>query len=74
MSDTAVRWSEWRWMDFAGEHAATSDLDDLTFDSAFTRPHSVVQSEQLAQMPYDELAHPGKRFLRSWQWGWKLPQ
>jgi hypothetical protein len=27
----------------------------------------------LQAMPYDELAHRGKRFLWPWEWGWRLP-
>jgi hypothetical protein len=28
---------------------------------------------RLGKMPYDELAHKGKRFLWPWQSGWKMP-
>ena len=73
MSDTEVRWSQWCWVDFTGEQAVAPDLDDLTFDPAAYKTALGGAVERLAQMPHDELAHEGKRFLWPWQWCWKLP-
>lgn len=28
----------------------------------------------VADLPYDELAHHGRKFLWPWQWGWRLPK
>lgn len=29
--------------------------------------------EKVAELPYDELDHRGRKFLWPWQWGWRLP-
>lgn len=29
---------------------------------------------RVAGLPYDELAHEGRKFLWLWQWGWRLPK
>lgn len=38
------------------------------YEAAFADAH-----ERVADFPYDELAHHGRRFLWPWQWDWKLP-
>lgn len=73
MADDAVRWSEWRWVDSHSGQEIGWQLGAYAFDRAAYEATIIGAQERIRQMPADELAHDGKRFLWPWQWGWKLP-
>ena len=70
----SVTWADFRWEDgFRPSSAATAAPQAFVFrrseyDAAFGDAY-----ERVAALPYDELAHRGRRFLWPWQWGWRLP-
>lgn len=72
-----VEWSDWRWVDHQGERDAESPsgerIEPLVFDRRDYQASLEQAVDRLAEMPYDELAHTGRRFLWPWQWGWRLP-
>jgi hypothetical protein len=72
-----VRWSDWRWMDHQGERDAElpsgERIEPLVFDGPAYQACLEESVDRLVDMPYDELAHTGKRFLWPWEWGWRLP-
>jgi hypothetical protein len=73
-SDT-ITWSDFAW---DNGHEATDPIADapaiLTF-TAKTYADAFKDAEaRVAAMPYDPLAHEGRRFLWPWQWGWRLPK
>lgn len=73
VADAEVGWSDWRWADSEGEHDIEAELGGFTFGRAAYEATLRGAAERVARMPYDELAHKGKRFRWPWQWGWKLP-
>jgi hypothetical protein len=77
VTDYEVQWTEWRWTDFTGERPAVSPSGEPVTSFAFDRGEYEAaldeSMDRLAGLPYDELAHKGKRFLWPWEWGWRLP-
>jgi hypothetical protein len=71
VTDTTVTWSEW-----VLENDRTQVQPITSFGPAAvferSRYESVLSAAHahLAALPYDELAHRGRRFLWPWQWGW----
>lgn len=70
-----VTWSKFAWED---GHAPSTRIDgapeSLTFDrqrytAALTDAYGPV-----AEFPYDDPAHHGRKVLWPWQWGWRLPK
>lgn len=70
-----VRWGDFAWEN--GYEAATS-LEDAPESITFARdPYRVALAgahERVAELPYDQLAHEGRKLLWPWQWGWRLPK
>lgn len=73
VSDGEVGWSDWRWVDHNGERDTGPQLVHYTFERVAYETAIRGAAERVAQMPYDKLAHQGKRFLWPWEWEWKLP-
>jgi hypothetical protein len=68
----AVTWGHFAWE--TGNAPAQPLLEPpvLTFDVVSYRDVFAQAVDQVAVLPYDELAHTGRRFLWPWQWGWRL--
>ena len=70
-----ISWSQFAWEDGHEQAEPIEDAPDLLsfapadYQEVFAGAHARV-----AALPYDELAHQGRRFLWPWQWGWRLPQ
>ena len=75
VTDTDVTWSDWCWVSAGLRQSplASDHPPNYTFDRAAYEDTLGEVTERLARMPYDALAHRGKRFLWPWEWGWKLP-
>jgi hypothetical protein len=72
-SEAHVAWTDWLWESYQGalpveRPAAPLVFDRTTYEAQLHSALALVQA-----MPYDELAHRGKRFLWPWEWGWRLP-
>lgn len=68
-----VVWSDWRWELVRGFESIAELSGPMRFErSSYERVLSAAEA-RLEVMPYDELAYRGRRFLRPWQWGWRLP-
>jgi hypothetical protein len=66
-----VTWSDFLWEDGIVEPLPVEHLDQpVTFDRAHYEAAFADAYERVAALPYDELAHRGRRFLWPWQWGW----
>jgi hypothetical protein len=77
VTDSEVRWSDWSWVDHQGERDAQSPsgerIEPVVFDRTDYQACLERSVDRLADMPYDELDHTGKRFLWPWEWGWRMP-
>ncbi|HEX5994690.1 MAG TPA: hypothetical protein VFY84_06075 [Jiangellales bacterium] len=78
VTEAEVRWSEWRWVSYESESdtdttVVAGGVEPFTFDRTSYDAALNQSVDRLADMPYDELAHIGKRFLWPWEWGWRLP-
>lgn len=68
------------WSDFAWDNGyePTDSIDHAPDSIAFaTADYADIFSDakqRVAEFPYDELAHEGRKFLWPWQWGWRLPK
>jgi hypothetical protein len=72
---TEVTWSDFRWEGGPYEPDPTEHLTEpISFDRAQYEAALADAYERVAELPYDELAHHGRRFLWPWQWGWRLPR
>lgn len=75
VDETVTTWTDFGWEDGS---APRTSLDAaprrLAFSSASYLDAFTDAAERVAQMPYDELAHEGRKFLWPWQWGWRLPK
>jgi hypothetical protein len=73
--DDTVIWSEWA---LENGRDQADPIDALGPSAVFDRPlyEAALRGAyaQLAALPYDELAHLGRRFLWPWQWGWRIPR
>lgn len=72
VTDGEVRWSEWQWVDSEGERDLDVQPEGYRFDRTTYETTISAATQQVSRMPFDELAHRGKRFRWPWQWGWKL--
>lgn len=75
VGELEVSWSDFLWEngDFASspvEHLH----QPLVFERAQYETTLADAYQRVAALPYDELAHRGRRFLWPWQWGWRLPR
>jgi len=71
----SVVWADFLWEDGYSEPSAVASappeaiaFSRCEYEGAMRNAHGDV-----AELPYDELAHRGRRFLWPWQWGWRLP-
>lgn len=75
VTDTTVTWSAWAVED---SRAPAQPIDAFGPSAVFEwRSYKSVLSAahaRVAALPYDELAHRGRRFLWPWQWGWSRPR
>lgn len=68
------------WTDFAWDNGyePTDPIKDSPSAVHFTAENyaAVLATAEgrVADLPYDELAHEGRKFLWPWQWGWRLPK
>ncbi|GLW30297.1 hypothetical protein [Actinoplanes regularis] len=74
LGTTEVTWSDFRWENGFTEPSPVEHLTaPITFDRAGYEAVFADACERVAEFPYDELAHHGRRFRWPWQWGWRLP-
>lgn len=74
VGDTTVDWADFRWEDSTSNPTAVDGLPDrIQFEKSAYERVLADAYDRLAEFPYDELTHTGRRFLWPWQWGWKLP-
>jgi hypothetical protein len=70
-----VSWTDFSWENSYEEPSPLVNAPDIL---AFRRSEYETEMgrayERVAGLPYDELAHHGRRFLWPWQWGWRLPR
>ncbi len=71
-----VSWTEFRWEDgFQPRYEPIAaagpgfTFDRASYDTTFSEAY-----DRIAALPYNELAHRGRKFLWPWQWGWRLPK
>jgi hypothetical protein len=69
-----VIWTDWKWADAFGETTIEPALPAFAFARSAYAAALAGASTRVADMPYDELEHKGKRFFWPWQWGWGLPK
>jgi hypothetical protein len=75
VTDTTVIWSEWAIEDARTQAQPVNAFGPpAVFDRSRYEAGLATTYAQLAELPYDELAHRGRRFLWPWQWGWRLPR
>lgn len=71
----SVRWTDFLWENTYSEPSPAVDAPKaITFRRGDYESALRGAYERLAALPYDELAHHGRRFLWPWQWGWRLPR
>ena len=68
-----VSWSDWLWESFQEPMPVPQLRTPLIFDRALYETTLQAANERVSRMPYDQLAHHGRKFLWPWQWGWRLP-
>ena len=74
MDEDTVRWSDWALENgFEPRTPIEGFGRSLTFDRESYERTLLGAYGKVATLPYDELAHRGRRFLWPWQWGWRLP-
>ena len=73
--DDTVTWSKFAW---ENAYEPATRIDGAPASVAFDRrDYADVLTNaygRIAEFPYDELAHRGRKFLWPWQWGWRLPK
>lgn len=74
LSDAHVAWTDWLWASSQGAPPVEQLSDPFVFDRTTYEAQLHGALAVLQAMPYDELAHRGKRFLWPWEWGWRLPR
>jgi hypothetical protein len=73
LSEAHVAWTDWLWESYQGALPVEQLCEPLVFNRALYEAQLHGALAALQAMPYDELAHRGKRFLWPWEWGWRLP-
>lgn len=73
ITDAHIVWTDWLWETDLGGSPVENDPGDLLFDRAAYEAELAAAVAAVEKMPYDELAHRGKRFLWPWEWGWRMP-
>lgn len=71
-SETHVVWMDWLWESDHGARPVEQLSDPVLFDRSTYESQLRAAPAMVQAMPYDELAHRGKRFLWPWEWGWRL--
>lgn len=72
-SEAHVTWTDWLWESYQGAQPVERPSAPLVFERTRYEAQLHGAVALLRAMPYDELAHRGKRFLWPWEWGWRLP-
>ena len=71
----SVSWHDFRWeRDNAEPPEVLDGLGPIAFRRDDYKSTLRAAHQRIAEMPYDRLAHDGRRFLWPWQWGWRLPR
>ena len=70
-----ITWSQFGW---ENNYEPAEPIENAPDFLSFAAPHYEAilagAHERVAALPYDELAHHGRKFLWPWQWGWRLPK
>jgi hypothetical protein len=75
VSETEVVWSSLRWEDGLQDPEPVAAADaSFRFERNDYEAQFAGAYERVAAMPFDEIAHRGKRFLWPWQLGWRMPR
>jgi hypothetical protein len=70
-----ITWSQFAWESgYEPAEPIDSAPDSLAFGAADYEKVFASAYGRVAALPYDELAHQGRKFLWPWQWGWRLPK
>lgn len=70
-----VTWSDFAWDNgYEPAEPIENAPDSVAFATADYAEVIAGAEERVAALPYDELAHQGRKFLWPWQWGWRLPK
>jgi len=72
-SEAHVAWTDWLWESDQGAYPVEQFPDPVVFDRTTYKSQLRGALAMVQAMPYDELAHQGRRFLWPWEWGWRLP-
>ncbi|MFC6006954.1 hypothetical protein ACFQDO_07405 [Angustibacter luteus] len=68
-------WSQFAWENgYEPPEPIENAPASLAFETAQYEDALAGAIGRLRLLPYDELAHHGRRFLWPWQWGWRLPK
>jgi hypothetical protein len=75
LNASSVSWRDFRWeRDNAEPPTALDGLGPITFRRDDYEATLRGAYQRIAGLPYDQLAHDGRRFRWPWQWGWRLPR
>jgi len=70
-----VTWSQLAWENGSEPAEPVGNAPDvLSFDIANYEDVLAGAYKRIAALPYDQLAHQGRKFLWPWQLGWRLPK
>jgi hypothetical protein len=70
-----VGWTNFLWENGLEEPSpAVNGPDTIAFRRSNYETETGGAFDRVAALPYDQLAHRGRRFLWPWQWGWRLPR
>lgn len=72
-SHAHVSWTDWLWETDLGGLPVEGYPGDVMFDRTAYEAELAAAFAVVQDMPYDEPAHSGKRFLWPWEWGWRMP-
>ena len=71
----SVTWSDFAWENgYEAADPISETPESLTFNRHQYQAAFEDAFDRVAELPYDELAHVGRKFLWPWQWGWRLPR
>jgi hypothetical protein len=71
----SVSWTDFRWENTYSEPSpAVNAPETVMFRRDDYEATLRGAYQRIAGLPYDPLAHDGRRFRWPWQWGWRLPR
>lgn len=73
VSQDHVVWTDWLWESDQGALSVEHLSEPAMFDRQDYEKQMRMALATVTALPFDELAHRGKRFLWPWEWGWRLP-